>query len=65
MHHVSLSLQCVYGCIDERGEKEVGWIVVRFLEKMREGRFPDLLYADDFGFMCQVRRRNRDGGMFS
>ena len=40
MHHVSLTFQCIYGCIDERRENGDG-------EEGRKWRLPGLLYSDD------------------
>ena len=40
MHRVPLAFQCIYGCIDEGGEKGGGG-------EGTEWRLPGLLYADD------------------
>ena len=48
MYQVPLAFQCIYGCIDERGENGNG-------KERKKWILPGLLYADDL--VCLVIQR--------
>ena len=51
-YFMSPCLLCVYGCSDERGEKQHGEDGNEFMEERREWTLPDPLYAGELFFLC-------------